>query len=897
MPSASEFDPDQYRDQVLEPARRLGGVLPGDLLLRYAVPAETSLDAEAFAAHLARILKHWRALKQRRVYQAIAAGLLAAHADLAASGRLTYGYFTQSRDEDQASARRSLDRLATDLAASTNVVPRSTVVSLVRVLRGSLSEQAVEQALREHQITVIERDWALPDPPSGAARSSLTSNLAILGLTLAAEAIFGTETVRAGFRLRAGFELASGARPTRAGLIELRAGQAKLALDERKTALDNVLATLAGVIDRPDELDALILWQFIDVLKPQLAAGLPVRAIAAAAAELGLDRAEAAELALTLVNRPAEPDPVRAGVQAALKTGELFTARQRAVALPEDDDLRQRIEIEVSRVESLIKDADEAHRRGEIEAEADLLSRALGLAGSSASDLRTRLRSLPPPAPRSPVATIKDDRIQLTWRPAPARTGGLHYLVLRDVGAPATTPGAGSVVARTSELQAIDDQPPPGESLHYSVFASRGGDVWSSAVVAEPVVVLPEVKRPELDVRNGAILGSWRMPTGASDVLVSCLPGAAPETASQGRRIPATAAGFHDLPADAGVRYCYRICVLYVGQDGRRRISPGRVECAVLELPMDAVNDLTAEPGSPENERLTLAWTAPDRGSVMIYRHRLPLPWPPGTTVRLDDLSRQARPVAGVIQLDPDQKNWISTHSQDGRSYFTAMTVGVTRALVGSTATVSCVSPISELRAARYEDRALLQWNWPDGVQVCRIQWWPTPDGRPTAQVADCGRRRYRDDGGFELPVGSGPTTVAVTALRLDDQGETASVPVEVAVPARAIMVRYAFRGRSRWTPWLGSRLILTADQACRVPPLVVVRSAGLVMPLRAESGRAILRLPELDLTPGEAFSVSIPGPDREQEGDDQVRLGCFFAADAGPATSGITLVRADGGR
>ena len=70
MPSASEFDPDRYRDQVLEPARKLGGVLTGDLLLRYAVPDETATDPEAFAAHVAWIVKYWRALRQRRVYQA-----------------------------------------------------------------------------------------------------------------------------------------------------------------------------------------------------------------------------------------------------------------------------------------------------------------------------------------------------------------------------------------------------------------------------------------------------------------------------------------------------------------------------------------------------------------------------------------------------------------------------------------------------------------------------------------------------------------------------------------------------------------------------------------------------------------------------------------------------------
>jgi hypothetical protein len=892
MPSASDFDPDLYRLQVLEPARKLGGVLPGDLLLRYAVPDQAAADAELFEAHVARMVKHWRALKQKRVYQSIAAGLLAAHADLAASGRLTYSYFARCRDEDQASARRSLDRLAADLAATTSVVPRSTVSSLHTVLRGSLSERAVEEALLDHQVTVIERGWTLPDAPPGAARSILTSNLAILGLSLAAEAVFGTEQVRAGFRLRSGFQLASGARLTREQLNDLKLGHAKRALDERKTALDNVLATLAGAVDRPRELDAMVVWQLIDVLQPQIAAGLPVRAIAGAAADLGLDRTEAAELALSLMNHPIGLDPVRAAVQGALDAGELFTARRRAVTLPEDDVLRQRIELEVSRVESLIKDADEAHRRGTAETEAELLSQAVAIAADAPGDLGSRLQSLPPPPPAQIEATIRDDRVQLSWPPAPTRTSGIRYLVLRGIGSPVKAPGAGSVVALTSELQAIDADPPYGEALYYSVFAARGADVWSAGTEpAEPVVVLAEVRRPELDARNGAILGSWQLPAGASDVLVSCQPGSAPASAEQGRRIPATPAGFHDLPADAGVRYYYRICAVYVGRDGQRRISPGVVEGAILEIPMDAVDSLRAESLPGGDPRLRLAWTAPARGSVMIYRHHLPLPWQPGTSIRLDELSRHGRPIAGAVELTADRENRITTHPQDGRSYFTAMTVGIRRALVGSTVSVAFVSPIEQLQARRYENRVRLRWNWPDGTQICRVQWWPGTDSSPgtdsplAAQLADCGRRRYHDDGGFEITVDSRPTTVRVRAVRHDAAGEIASPPLEVTVPGQDVAVRYAFRS----APWRRTRLVLTADRACRVPPLVVVRGPGRVMPLRAESGLVILRTPALDLRPGKPLSVPVPVP----AGADQTWLGCFVADNS---SAGIALIRADGG-
>jgi hypothetical protein len=80
---------------------------------------------------------------------------------------------------------------------------------------------------------------------------------------------------------------------------------------------------------------------------------------------------------------------------------------------------------------------------------------------------------------------------------------------------------------------------------------------------------------------------------------------------------------------------------------------------------------------------------------------------------------------------------------------------------------------------------------------------------------------------------------------------------------------------------------MLRADRSCRIPPLTVVRSPGRVLPLRAESGTPILRLPEVDLSPGAPYSVTIPEPADPGES----RLGCFFA---GPVPAGIALV-ADG--
>jgi hypothetical protein len=459
---------------------------------------------------------------------------------------------------------------------------------------------------------------------------------------------------------------------------------------------------------------------------------------------------------------------------------------------------------------------------------------------------------------------------------------------VRAIGAPARTPGAGSVVDETTELRADDDHPPPGEILYYSVFAARGGDVWSpAAVAADPAVVLPEVREPELETREGSVLGSWRLPLGAADVVVTCRLDETGEASAQEWPIASTRVGFLDAQVSAAIRYRYRIHTVYLGSDGHRRVSPGVVRRVTPETPMDAVAGLGVDIVAGDDPRLVLAWTTPARGSVTIYRHDLPPPWRPGTAVPLDELSRHGRPVTATTEAGTDGTSRITADYQDGRSFFTAVTVGKDRALVGPTVSVASASPVGRLRATRHGTRGRLQWDWPEGAHRCRISWTAEPEAGGVVQSAECGKRQYHDDGGFEIEVDERPTQVSVATVRRDADGEIISPALKVTVPGQEVTVHYAFQRRNRWTPWRQSRLMLRADRSCRIPPLTVVRSPGRVLPLRAESGTPILQLPEVELSPGAPYSVTIPEPADSGES----RLGCFFA---GPAPAGIALV-ADG--
>ena len=83
-----QWDPEQYRLEVLEPARRAGNVPPADLYVRYGLPEDIS-DQRLFAARIAEVIAYWQALRSKRTYARLAETLIASHAELERGGRLT----------------------------------------------------------------------------------------------------------------------------------------------------------------------------------------------------------------------------------------------------------------------------------------------------------------------------------------------------------------------------------------------------------------------------------------------------------------------------------------------------------------------------------------------------------------------------------------------------------------------------------------------------------------------------------------------------------------------------------------------------------------------------------------------------------------------------------------
>ena len=132
------------------------------------------------------------------------------------------------------------------------------------------------------------------------------------------------------------------------------------------------------------------------------------------------------------------------------------------------------------------------------------------------------------------------------------------------------------------------------------------------------------------------------------------------------------------------------------------------------------------------------------------------------------------------------------------------------------------VEPVRGLSARRMYDQVRLGWIWPEQATDALVRW---PGGEHR-----CSRRVYDDEGGVVITVGAAETTVEVCAVYPAARRCAHLTGRQIRIPARGVAVRYRIRRASRLRP--RQRTIeFVAEQAARLPALVVVRTTGRYAP------------------------------------------------------------------
>lgn len=854
------FDQAAYRKTVLEPAKRAGNAPPADLLVRYGLTNSDLKSDNAFNARVAEVSNYWRNLNagNNKLFKKLLQALLAAHAELERRGELTPKAFRERQDAAVAAARARLGRKVSTIAESVTCIPLTTLERLVEDGDGLLGEREVREALRKQGVSVIDPPWEIPAGPPLPAARALPDHVRVLGLRLSIELVLGAEGMRAGFSVKGGFRNKANETIGPSTLEQARKNMATRPHDERKTASDNVIALLTKALETRGKLEQLLIWEIAGILRPDIAAGLPVRAVAQTAIEIGLDPGEALELAVTLTTAtaPAESSTAdgSAQVEELLRTNDLRQAKELAESLPAEEvsaAVRARLAAALQEVATILAEADKALADGDREQEALLLAKALGKMADP--DVQRRLERIPPPPPTSLKVMADGDRIALSWRHSQARTGTVRYRVVRSTTAAPTVADAGEHLAETETDSAVDPQPPIGVPTHYCVFATRSAAAWSAGAGAEPIVILPEVRDLELDANATRVTGAWRTVSGTVDVEV--LRTAAGD-GGPGERIALREGnldGFVDETVRTGVRYEYRVRAVYRTASGQRLATVGVVATARPEGEPVGILDLAAELVADTHQPvLRASWTQPAAGTAEIRLASAAPEWQPGTVLPLATAQSYGRAAAAPVSQGANARAVMDVPVRDGTTFFTAMTMGVRKAVVGNTVQFAVVNPVTDLRATRRGPAVRLSWIWPEGARLVLIRW----SGEGTHGERLLTRREFDDDGGFTVESGHGAVDISVMTAVQNGASLALSAPSTRAVTGKSALVRWRFRRRGI----LAKRvtLILTSDIPCEVPELTIVRGQDGRRPQESALGEQVAQIPRSRLSPEAAVEHAI---------------------------------------
>jgi hypothetical protein len=863
------WDPDTYREEVLDPARRAGNVPPDDLYARYGMPADVR-DQKAFDEQLDAVVAYWQTLKSRRSYQRLAETLMTKHAELQRAGRLTRQGFAEIQADAHSKQVEQLSRLARDEAGRATHVGPVTVAMLRSALRGTVTEDEVRAALSKAGVRVAEQFPELPAHPHPKA-ADLRQSVRMIGLRLSPEAVFDHKL--SGFRVLGGFRATGSERLTDEAIRGARRRvEVRPYSDPAKIPLENILAILGEAARSPGGLNALLLSEIAEGLREFIADGdFTQKTIAGEAVNLGLDEDDAGLIAAAMVAGKTV-GAVRQQAEEELAEGRLRSAQHLVASLPGDDPLRQAVAARDAEVAALVRSADQELAAGRTEQAARLLHEA-SIKASDDPRLPSRLEALPPPPPQRAVARVDGDHVLVTWEASPALAGRVHYRVVRNEGRAPISPAEGAaLVERTEQHDAADADAPPGAALFYGVFATRGGSAWSKVAATQSLIFAPEVCDVCVETGENSVALSWSVHPATDAVLAVRAEGRPPRGPDDGTAVRASLAGLTDTGLRTGAEYCYRIAASYRAPDGQRRTAAGIVVTAMPASAPEAVTQLDIRTAAHGSASLEAVWTPPPHGEVRLMLSGKPSRWPAGTQVRTEELAG-LRKVPGIPRRGADGRDYLQLSLPPGRHNLIVLTVSGHTAVVGDSADVGMAEPVRDLAAFRMLDAVRLSWVWPDDATEAMVRW---PDGEHR-----CSRRIYDDEGGVTVHVGRSETSVEVVAVYSYPGGELTAPGVPVSVPGRGVTLNYRIHRVSRTHP--RQRVVeIEAEQPVTLPSLVVIRATGPYAPDDPADGEAIARIAPQSIAPGQPVRVTVELP------KGRAWLACFV--DPGAADRGVLL-------
>lgn len=874
---SASWDEDYKRD-VLEPARVAGDQPPEDLLVRYRL-AEPLSPGE-IPAQVKQVRQCWRRARGQLKYRKLIDRLEAEHRELAP-------LFTAAERGDLGPLRERL-RGGAERAARRHAEARARLVDAAGPLRmlgpreldgiarsAGVSRAELETLVRAERIEVREPD---PLPASAPYQGYVKAreSLAVLGHRHLADFLFGGR-VNGPMRVLGGFH-APGVRLDASAVAAVSEQWARRPRDTTSTNAGTVLVALRSALGEPapdgdgtgdgDRLAGLLLYDLVDRLRERRRERASERALLRHAVDvLGIEPGDARRLVFSVVREGGGPAGGLAGrLRELLDAGAVHAAALLAdAASPErdpgpagahgrpaaPDGERESAEILAAearqRVAAATRLRDEAVRCGDPDQAWRLLADALHLVGDLPG-AQEHLRRLPPRPAAAPVAVPTQEGVRIGWTASPSMVGEIGYRVLRRAGRPPRD-GADGVPVPSGGTAALDEDPPVNVPLFYAVIAVRG-DAAAPPAATGMVCVRPEPSGVELTAGDGVVTGRWRCPPAAARVAVTRVaadPGQA-GTDRAGTAVRAGRQGFRDAVRN-GTTYHYRVAAVYIDENGREITTPGVWVSATASAPPEPVGELRAEPYPGEPGRLLVAFAPPRHGTVELVLLGAPPRWPYGAVVPLADVRAAGRvlpatPVAHGLSVRPGASGVLL-----------AVTVSEDAAAVGAHRRHVDLPPPRRLAAQRRGGAVHVGFDWPGDVPEVEVTYQIGASDPCRILIT---RASYEAEGGVRLTAPEAERVdVLVASSGVSGDARVVGAPVAATVPGHRL-VRYDLRAGG--SPWHRTVVLtLGADEPVRIPRLVLVLREGEVMPGREEDGETLASWEEVDVP----AVLSVPRPRR----------------------------------
>jgi hypothetical protein len=857
------FD-EEYRREVLEPARAAGDQPPEDLRVRYALA--DPLSGPGVEARVKQVRQCWRRARGQLKYRKLIDRLEAEHRELAplfaAAGRGDLRALQErlAGGRERGERRRAQARAGlADAAGFLRMVTPAEVEAIART--GGVARAELEALAAGEGIAVREPD-PLPSAAPYAAYRKVRESLGVLGKRHLADFLFGAR-IAGPIRVLDGFAApaapgAPGASALRGGTLRLDADAVAAAGDEwarrsRDTSTTHAGTVLAALRSGAD-LAELVRYDIVDRLRERFRQRASERALLRHATEdLGVHAEDARRLVFAVVRETGPGGGLAGRLRSLLDAGEVYAAAELADASgvaaaaegePSEEEVlaaeaRHRLDTALRLRETAAADPD-PDRAWRLLADALRLVRDL----PGARDHQRRLPPRPVPALRADVDTGEAGAVvRLSWAASPSTGGEIGYRLVRRAGRPPR--GAGDGEAITGER---DERPPVNVPLYYGAVAVRG-DAAAPPAVAGPVVVRPEPGEVELLSGDGQVTGRWRCPAEAARVVV----------VRDGTPVEAGRDGFRERVPN-GRTHHYLISAVYLDAAGREVATPGVRASVTPSAPPVPVYELSAEPDPADPGLLRVRFAPPAHGTAELVLSAGPPPWPRSALVPVEEVRRETRrlagtPTAGGLAVRPGAGGWLL-----------AVTVAEGTAAIGAYHRYVNLPPPRRLVAERRGDHVHVGFDWPPDVTEVdlvyrigahRIGRDPRRPSDPDAERhATVTRAAYDTQGGVRLPVPEDePVEVAVAAAGTVGGTRVTGPPVTAEVAARTV-VRYDLERSG--PPWRRSlTLRLTCARPLRVARLSLVLRRGRVMPHRAGDGETLGTWEQVPV-PGE-LSVAVP--------------------------------------